>query len=441
VSQRPARERRAFRLGVANGALYQGGEGFIDSGTVVPVFLSQMTTSNTLIGVASTLPDAGWLLPQVLVTPWVASHRRQLWLYRIAVTIRAAGLALVALLTPFLLERHPLAMLVVFFLGYGAYCLGGGLGSVPFIELVGKVVPRERLGRFWSSRLLYGGSLAALAGLGVREVMRWPDPGLRFGALFAIATVIIAIAWALLLRIEEPDGVPDPRPLSAVGMLREGYQLLQQPGTFRDLFLSRLMLTAWTAASPFIVLFAVDQLRGGAEAVGTFLFARVAGFVLSNLFWARLSARRGDATVMRCAVGLVAGTALAAAAVAWLSPWGLGWLPAGTAVLAFEVLAFAGGCAQAGILVAFGALLLAYAPEGGRQRWVSEMMTFLGITMVLPMLAGVVVDLVNAPTLFAFCGMVALLGSGAAARLPERRGPHTAAVAGSPDPLHSGGGR
>jgi len=49
------RAARNFRLGVLNGALYQAGEGFMDSNTVIPLFVSRLTASNALVGLASAL--------------------------------------------------------------------------------------------------------------------------------------------------------------------------------------------------------------------------------------------------------------------------------------------------------------------------------------------------------------------------------------------------
>ena len=60
------------------------------------------------------------------------------------------------------------------------------------------------------------------------------------------------------------------------------------------------------------------------------------------------------------------------------------------------------------------------APEGQRQAYVSLMYTFLGPTMLLPMVGGFIVDAVNAPFLFLCCGLVGLIGYRAATRLPHR---------------------
>lgn len=422
-SRDPTAQRRDERLGVVNGALYQGGEGFIDSNTVIPVFLSTLTSSNAAIGFATSMGDLGWLLPQFLVAPSMARQKHQLWLYRRAATARAIGLGTLALLIPFLVDRHPGWLLAAFFLGYGAYCFGGGVGSVPFMEVVGKTIPPRRLGAFWSQRLFWGGSVAAVVALLVREIMRGTNPGLRYGVLFGSAAVLVSIGYALFLRIDEPAGTHDTEPYTPLELLAHGWQLLRDDAPFRQIFLGRTLLSVWFAASPFVVLFAVETLRGGARAAGTFLFARVTGFVLSTLLWQRVSRAHGNSTVMRISAWLAGSAALLAAGVAYASPWGLGLIPASAAVLSLEAVAFLGGGAQAGILVAFGSLLIALAPLGRRQMFVSIMLTFLGITTLLPMLGGAFVDAFGAPLLFTVCGVLTLFGATRLARLPETRDP------------------
>ena len=418
----PAREqRRNERLGVWNGALYQFGEGFIDSNTVVPVFLSRLTASNTLIGIGTSLAEVGWLLPQFLVTPWVVRMRRQLEIYRAAAVVRAVALGTVAALMWPLADR-PQALLVAFFIGYGIYCFGAGVGALSFVEVVGRVVPHERLGRFWSSRLFWGGSLVAVAGLFVRRILEWPDPAMRFGVLFALATVLVSIAYGLFGAIREPDHPPGESVDTPLDVLREGFRMLREDPPFRRLLVGRASLAAWSTTAPFMVLFTVHDLGGGPRAAGTFLLARVAGFVLSNLAWPRIADRHGSRGVMRISAAIAIGVTLGAAVVGVISPWLLGWIPAPLAVSLLEALAVAGGAAQAGFLVSYGSLLFQLAPTGRRQMFVSLTNTFVAISMLAPPLGGLLVDLVNAPFVFALCSGLAYVGWRATRRLPETRG-------------------
>jgi hypothetical protein len=412
---------RSFRLGIWNGALYQGGEGFVDANTVIPVFLSKLTTSNALIGFSAALPDLGWFLPQFATVPFLSRRSRSLGLYRLAAVIRGLAFTLIALfIVP--LASHPTALLATFLLCYGAYAFGSGLAAVPFMEVVGKTVPRSRLGAYWALRLFWGGLFAAAAGLFVRQLLQGGTEAPRFALLFAIAAVLVSLGYGCFSFIREPAAQPSPETASPLGMLREGLSMLAHDAHFRRLLIARATLPVWFASAPFIVLFAVHQLGGSARTAGTFLLVRMAGFVLSNLLWHRLSVRHGDRVLLRIGATACSALPLAAAAIAIASPWGLGWLPAGAAVLALETVIGLGGAAQSAIGVGYSSLMLLLAPPGRRQAFVGLINTFLGPAMLLPMLGGALVDWLNAPVLFTLCAAAGIVGVRAAWKLRDSRG-------------------
>jgi hypothetical protein len=393
------------------------GEAFLDSATVVPLFLSRLTTSNALIGLGSALAEMGWSLPQFLVLPAVARHRRLLWLYRRAAVARGGALVLLTAALFLFPALPPVSALVLFFACYGAYCFGAGTAALPFFEVVSKTVPAGRLAAFFAQRLFWGGLLAGAAGLIVRHILRDPGDPSRWALTFGLGALLVSVAYALFLRIHEPPGEPGRTADTPLGALREGLGWLRQQPEFRRLLGARVTLTVWLTASPFVMLFAVRELGGGGRVAGTFLFARVAGFVLANLLWQRVARRHGTLAVLRAGTLGCSVLAFVAAALAALSPWSLGWLPAGAVVVALETVMFCGGAAHSGILMAFASLLIELAPGGRRRAFVSLMNSFLGAANLLPMFGGAIVDALDAPVLFALCGLGAILGVRAARRL------------------------
>lgn len=412
-----AEGRRSFRLGVLNGALYMMGESCVDAGTVVPVFLSRLTTSGALIGFGASLSDLGWFLPQVAVAPWSAHFRRQMPVYRGAAWARGGALAVLAI-AAIALRAHPTALLATFLSVYAVFTFGAGFAGISFMEVVGKTVPAERGSRFFAQRLLWGGILVALVSLLVRELLRGtPGPG-AFATLFALAALVTSVSYVVFMRIREPEAPPRPPmgPLRVVA--REALERVRREPVYRNLLLSRAGLTMWMSCFPFVVLLAVRDLGGGSRATGTFLFARMGGQVISNLGWQALARRSGTAAVMRGAT-LVAGlSAAAAAAIAVAAPHHAGWISAGAAVLLFEALAFAGGAAQTGTVMSYSSLMLELAPAGDRPMFVGLLNTVLAASMIVPPVVGALVDRIGAPAVFALCALAAVPCHLAARRLP-----------------------
>jgi hypothetical protein len=414
--------RRSFRIGVWNAALYMGGEGLVDSNTVVPVFLAGLGTPNVLIGFSAALPDFGWFLPQFATVPLLSRRSRSIGLYRLAAVLRGFSFALLAaLIVP--LASHPAALLATFLLGYGIYSFSGGMAAVPFMEVVGRTVPRGRLGTFWAQRLFWGGLATVLAGVFVRHLLHGGTDAPRFALLFGLATVLVTVGYGLFSAIREPVLPPSPESAGPLGMLGEGFGMLARDAHFRRLLIARATLSVWFASAPFIVLFAVKELGGSARMAGTFLLVRMAGFVVSNLLWHRVSLRHGDHVLMRIGAAGCTVLTLAAAAIAAASPWRLGWLAAGPAVLALEAVFFLGGAAQSATVAGYSSLMLLLAPPGRRLAFIGLINTFLGPLMLLPMLGGLLVDWLDAPTLFALCSAAGLVGVRAAWRLSAARGP------------------
>jgi hypothetical protein len=414
-----AEARRSYRLGVLNGAVYMMGESFVDAGAVVPVFLSRLTTSGALIGFGASLADLGWFLPQFAVVPWSAHFRHQMPVYRFAAVLRSGALAAMAVCV-LALRAHPAALLFAFFACYGTFCFGAGFAGISFMEVVGKTVPAARAGRFFAQRLLWGGVLVSLAGLFVRQLLGGaPGPG-AFATLFALASLVTAISFALFIAIREPAAAANVPQRALAEVARDALARVKREPVYRDLLLSRAGLTLWASCFPFVVLLAVRDLGGGTRAAGTFLMARMLGQVLSNLGWQALARRCGTTSVMRAATFVAGACALGAAFVAVASPHGAGWIGARAAVALLAALAVAGGAAQSGTVMSYSGLMLELAPEGDRPMFVGLLNTVLALSMVLPPLAGALVDRIGAPAVFSLCALGAIPCHLAARRLPQR---------------------
>ena len=56
-----------FRALIVDGSFFSIGVAFLESNTIFPALISQLTTNSVLIGLMSTIRNAGYLLPQLFV--------------------------------------------------------------------------------------------------------------------------------------------------------------------------------------------------------------------------------------------------------------------------------------------------------------------------------------------------------------------------------------
>jgi hypothetical protein len=69
--------RRNFSFGVLNGVFFSLFGALLDPSLVLSWFVSQLTTSNFLIGLIMPIQNGGWFLPQLVMSGCLQSRREK----------------------------------------------------------------------------------------------------------------------------------------------------------------------------------------------------------------------------------------------------------------------------------------------------------------------------------------------------------------------------
>ena len=99
--------RRNFRLAVGNGVLFNIGETFMDTATVLTLFVGRLTDRAWVVGFAGSITDLGWYLPQILTIHFLERQTQRLPVYRAMAIVRLLALSGVLASVLFLGEREP----------------------------------------------------------------------------------------------------------------------------------------------------------------------------------------------------------------------------------------------------------------------------------------------------------------------------------------------
>ena len=165
-------------------------------------------------------------------------------------------------------------------------------------------------------------------------------------------------------------------------------RLLWEDRNFGLLVVTQLTISTGGLALPFYVLYGKDQLHMATEHVGILVGAQMGGAILSNLLWAQLSDRVGN----RIVIILTAATTALVPLLALLCS-SVGW----TLIIGVFVLI---GFSISGAGIGFTNYLLAIAPEQLRPTYIALQGTAMGLTMVFPILGGLLIDASSYHTLF-----------------------------------------
>lgn len=379
---------RNYRFGVLNGWLVFIGDGFLNASVVLAAFASRLGAPNAVIGLLPAIQAGGWMLPQILVAARIRERPYKLPVYRSAALVRTLSYVWMVASSAFLID-YPTVLLTAFIFGMIVNALASGVSGLPFLEVVSKTIPAERRAAFFGTRNLVGGVLAFLAGLVVRQIL---DSGLRFPydytLIFALATVVYTVGYALFGRLHEPPDPPQP-PSDLRAELRAIPVTLREDKDFRAFLGVRLLLAFASLGEPFYAVFALRQLGMPSSMVGVFLMVLAGAAPLSNIVWTRVAQRRGSRRIIR-----------AASACALLAPLLALSLPASLPSAYLLVFAASSVAAQ-GFNLGHTNHLLNLAPQHARGRYIGTLNTIVGVALFAPVLGGVLADTLGYRSVFA----------------------------------------
>jgi MFS family permease len=391
--------KRNFFLGVSNGVLFHFAWAFTGTSTVLPLFISRLTPSEILIGLASTLEALGWFLPQIAVAAITLHRTKQLPVYIKAAFLRGGSFLVFALLVFILGKENPSYLLVTFFFLFSLYSLGGGMAGVSFTDIVGKTIPEEKRGSFFGARKLIGGGLAALGGLLIQRILRFSDFPQNFGILFLIASGLIILALVSTCLVRETPTTRQPQKRTVRENLLLGLRITREDANLRKFLHTRVAIGCYVMGLPFYVIYATEFLSAPAGMAGVFLTVQMIGYLCSNLLWGYLSNRRNNRLVLVLSASFSGVCPLLV----------LSDIAFGIPLWAYASTFFFLGATVAGLDLGYMNYLLQFAPEERRPIYVGFFNTVVGPTFFLSALGGVIIQVFSFRLLYALLLLISVV--------------------------------
>lgn len=401
------RSRRNTILVIAEVVSFSLAMAFFDSASVIPGFITALTGSTILLGLAPTVFQLGLGLPQLAAAAYLHARPRKMPFLIGASIFRNIPffvLAGVAWLRP-----SPTVLLGTFFVCYLAFALGMGLESVAWMDIFAKVfTDRDRI-RVLAVARTVAGPLAIGAGLAIARILGAPGRFPRdFAVLFFVAGCFMTVAMLAFSGVREPVEAPELPSEEARNVFVRGGDAWRDDPNFRRFVAARVAFSATFVAIPFFFRFARDVIGVEEAAIGYFIAASTVGQIAANLLWGYVGARFGSKRVVQAI--LVLGIALPCYVL--LTPY----LPQGAYLVVYVVT----GVILAGDMLGWMNLLLAIAPAASRPLYVSLQGIVLIPANLLPLAAGAALRFVPYSVFFTAIALSFVLSLWLVARVQQQ---------------------
>jgi MFS family permease len=364
-----------FLVNTLDGACFWFGMSFFSSEIILPLFVSHFTNSPLIIGLISFLGWAGVLLPQLFMANAVErAPRKKFFPVTLGFFLERVPIFLLAPMAWFLAANRPTAALVMFFVLYAWHCLGAGTISVGWQDMIAKIIPVEKRGRFFGITNFIGNGTGILGSLALPFVLeRYAFP-MGYVISFTVAAALVFLSWVFISLTREPV-VPNRKPpVSQLAYMRSLPDVLRRDRNFRMYLVSTIAFMLSGMATGFLVVFAVRTWSlPDAEASG-FTVALQIGLAAANLFFGFLSDRKGHKLNLEiCAALSTLSLVLAIAA-----PGPLWFFP----------IFFLRGAVSAGTFISGISIVYEFTNAENRP-------TYIGLANTIPGLAGAIAPLIG----------------------------------------------
>lgn len=393
---------------IAARTLQSAGDQVVNAKTVLPWLLTSLGAPGQLLGLLVPVREAGSMLPQAALAPWVQRHRVRKWIWvggAAGQALATAGMAVVAATaTGLAAGLGLLAALAVF-------ALSRSLNSLSGKDVLGRTVPKGQRGQITGLVTVFAGLVAIGIGVGLRVL---GGGGLAPDVLAALLAAA-ALAWVggllVFATIREPEAEPEPDTGGGRSWAGRAWTLLREDRPFRRFVAVRTLLLVSALSPPFVVALGASGGDAGLRGLGPFVIAQG----LAGLLGGRLFGRLADRSSRRLMIGGAAAASvlvigfLVLLAVPGVRTWS--WLYP----LVYLLLALT----HTGVRVARKTYVVDLAEGDRRTEYVAVSNSVIGVLLLVTGVVSGALATLGDPAALGFLAALGLIGAVAGRGLPE----------------------
>ncbi len=387
-----------FLVNALDGASYWFGMSFFSSTIILPLFVSHFTKNPLVIGLIPFLGWAGVLLPQLFVANAVErAPRKKFFPVNLGFFLERLPIFLLAPAIYFLATSQPNLAVVIFFVLYSWNNFGGGVVAVGWQDMIAKIIPVEKRGRFYGITNFIGNGTGILGSLAVPFVLNKFSFPLGYVFFFTATAVLFFLSWMFLSLTREPAVPSNKPPVSQRDYLRSLPGVLGRDRNFRMYLLSQVIFCLSSMATGFLVVYSVQTWNLPDSEAGSFMVALQIGLTLANLFFGFLADRKGHKLTLEICL-LLSVLSLILAVIAPSPLW-------------FFPILFFRGAVMAGTLISSISIVYEFTDAENRPTYIGLANTIPGVPeTIAPLIGGWLASVLSYRSMFILSAALGTVG-------------------------------
>ena len=378
---KPQIVRRNFFVNVMDGTLWVFGITFVSSATILPVYLSHLTTSAIIIGLIPAIELLCWSFPQIFTAPIFEGRSRMKPLVLGLGLVQRILFLLIGILIWWsggLPQEMNGTVLIGFLFFYAIFSLSGGVNAIPWQEMVSRLFPLRQRGRFYASQRFFGGILGLVGAFAAGWLLLNVPYPYNFALCFGCAFFLMMLSWFVLtFTVETPQThLTKPRQSSSA-YVNELWGLLKGDRAFVWYLIARALGYLGWMATAFFAVYAVRTFQLQDAQAAVFSAMLVLSSIGANALWGWM----GDKYSQKLVLILSSAAYILALVIAAFAP----------VVYAYYVVFLLMGVASTGLMVSDLTLVVEFAPEAKRPTYMGLARGIWGPFIgVAPILGGII---------------------------------------------------
>lgn len=267
---------------------------FIDSNTIIPIFIDTFSKNIGLVGIANSLRVILTIIPQIILGFYIAKIsslpnfiRGCMFFFR--------SLPLLVIPALYLIQSNNV-LVFVFLLIFSIMWVGEGIIAIPWLDLIGRTIGGNVRGKMIGLQQFLGGIGSVAGGFLIKIILSNVNisNNMKFSILFGIAGVMGFFSVVAILQVKDKERVVEQNNQNMLVYFKGLLLLVNKNKEFLKMLIIQMLINIPWTLIPLLILFCKRTFGLSDIEVSKLVFAQIAGTLAAGLIWGNISHKLGN---------------------------------------------------------------------------------------------------------------------------------------------------